>query len=384
MLRSGAMSPIRHLQTLAWVSIVALTLPSPLTAKPTPLDSRFVHPSGAMGRPLEPIGSLQFRAGYSFRSQDENFGGFSGLDIDCATGHVVAVSDRGWYLAARLVLASDGTLRGLAEPRLEPLLDFDGQPVEGRMRHDAEEITRIPEGWLVSFEGEHRIAAYGVYVPLSARPDGAPGGEGPSAATPPTDIETAAEDSTDVQLAASAASDASPTLEPDGVPQPLPTPSGLEATDENKGLEAMTRLLDGRLVLITEGLRTTPQTVAGWVGAPGHWQRFELVATEEFQPTAAATLPTGDVLLQERHYDPDSDTVRIRLSRLEASSLQQDARIESQELGRFEPPLLVDNMEALAVCPADDGGVLVYLMSDDNFSDSQQTLLYQLVLPAPR
>ncbi|MDB5421700.1 MAG: hypothetical protein JWR59_1647, partial [Brevundimonas sp.] len=38
-------------------------------------------------------------------------------------------------------------------------------------------------------------------------------------------------------------------------------------------------------------------------------------------------------------------------------------------------PLTVDNFEGLAAVPKPDGGVRFYLISDDNFSSAQRTLL---------
>lgn len=289
---------------------------------------------------LRKVGELIFRTGFVLESPHPNFGGLSGLEIDCDRGEMVAISDKGHYLVAHLARAADGTLRGLAEARLEPLLDVDGRPVEGRMRQDAEEIVVWDEGLLVSFEGTHRLALYG----------------GPG------------------------------TLEPKGTPRALEVPSGLEATHENKGLEAITRLHDGRLLAITEGLDDGPGTLAAWIGAPGAWQRLRFAITETFEPTSAATLANGDVLVLERNYDPHSGRTRIRVSRLTASQLapaelEAGGRLVSRELARIEPPNLVDNMEGLATCPGPDGHTWIYLLSDNNFSAEQRTLLLQFLLP---
>jgi hypothetical protein len=42
---------------------------------------------------------------------------------------------------------------------------------------------------------------------------------------------------------------------------------------------------------------------------------------------------------------------------------------------RFAPPLTTDNYEGIAALPRPDGSVRFYLISDDNFSRLQRTLL---------
>ena len=50
------------------------------------------------------------------------------------------------------------------------------------------------------------------------------------------------------------------------------------------------------------------------------------------------------------------------------------------ELARFGGSLTVDNFEGLAVRGDDLGRLLVYMISDDNFSSFQRTLLMQFLL----
>ena len=52
------------------------------------------------------------------------------------------------------------------------------------------------------------------------------------------------------------------------------------------------------------------------------------------------------------------------------------ATLEGVELGTLSPPLNVDNFEGLAVRRDPGGATLVYIVSDDNFSRDQKTLLY--------
>ncbi|MEM8995519.1 MAG: esterase-like activity of phytase family protein [Acidobacteriota bacterium] len=302
----------------------------------------------AAGHSLEGSG-LRWRAGFDLDGDQERFGGFSGLLVE--GDRLLAVSDRGWWWRGRLVHDAEGTLTGVVGDALWPIIDLDGAPVEGRDRHDAEELVLFRDGLLVSFEGEHRFHFYG------RRTDG-DGGPLPTA-DPPT----------------------------------LLTVPGMAEVKANGGLEAATTLADGRVVAFTEDALNADGRLRAFIGTAGGasssgdapvavWSERAFEPTEDFKPTAAATLADGDVLLVERSFHPLRG-VRIRLSRLAASDFDAAGVLRGDELGRLVPPTPVDNVEAVDVATAPDGATLVYLLADDNFNSLQQTLLIQLELLDP-
>ena len=155
-----------------------------------------------------------------------------------------------------------------------------------------------------------------------------------------------------------------------GPPVHLKPPPGLKDAAKNQGIETLTRLADGRLLALTEGLETEGGVV-GWIGGNRKpWFRLTWLTSGGFQPTGAATLPSGDVLVLERRIVPPGARVR----RLEASLIAADAVLDGEEIARFEGTLTFDNMEGIAA--RDDAGEsLVYLVSDNNYSFLQRTLL---------
>jgi hypothetical protein len=67
--------------------------------------------------------------------------------------------------------------------------------------------------------------------------------------------------------------------------------------------------------------------------------------------------------------------VRTRITRIAANSLNSN-ELRVTEWARFAPPMRLDNFEAIAAARAPGGGLRIYILSDDNFSDQQRTLLY--------
>lgn len=104
--------------------------------------------------------------------------------------------------------------------------------------------------------------------------------------------------------------------------------------------------------------------------------------SEGFVPTDMATLASGVVLVLERHFSVLSGR-KIRLRIIHAKDLRPGVTLRPRELVRLERPLEVDNFEGLTLFEEPlTGAVTLYLISDDNFSAFQRTLLYQFRVPA--
>ena len=288
-----------------------------LTARPIALDPT--------DRAVQHVGHLHFLGGLDLRSDEPAFGGLSGLSVT-ADGRLTAVTDRGHWFTARVVRDRTGRLVDLTEAALGPLLDPRGRPVAGEWR-DAEALERLPGGdWLVSFEGRHRVWRY-----------------------------------------------AAETGGLQGRPTPFPTPKGIAAAPLNGGLEALTPLPDGRILMLAESLRRTGGFRAGWlVGETTEPLGYR--TARDFKPTDAALLPNGDVLVLSRYFKLLGG-FKARLERIPAGAFAGNAVLKGELLARFAPPLTVDNFEGVAVARDTDGATLVYILSDDNFHFLQRTLL---------
>ena len=324
---------------------LALSAARPHRAAP-PLELR-VRPV-----PLNPddpaqvrVGHLRYRGGIEMLALDPRFGGLSDLRVTQRGRDLVAVSDCGFGLVARLRYDEEGTLTGVSGAEIRALTAPEGRPLRNS-EGDAESLALAPDGaFIVGFEQRHRLWRY-------------PPGAGPFA------------------------------LPPD----PLQVPPGSASLEPNQGFEGALALEDGRLLVVSEAPSGQPRSAVGWIEQGAVWERFDLplvyapeVPTEPFRPTGLSLLPGGDVVVAERRYPP----VAVRLRRIPRASLEAGRNLEGSELARLAPPLTVDNFEGVDVATGPDGEPRLYLLSDDNDcakdghlsgSSNQRTLLLSFSL----
>src|SRR5688500_15529903 len=96
---------------------------------------------------------------FELRSRHPHFGGISGLSIG-ADGRLYAVSDRGYWLSARMRHDSEGALVDLLDWQIKPILTPERTPTDGLLT-DAEALASAPDGsFIVGFEQTHRLWRY--------------------------------------------------------------------------------------------------------------------------------------------------------------------------------------------------------------------------------
>ena len=67
------------------------------------------------------FGALTLISAFQLESKDKRFGGLSGLSVG-RDGKLYAVSDRGYWLSASMLLGPDGALMDLVDWRIAPIL----------------------------------------------------------------------------------------------------------------------------------------------------------------------------------------------------------------------------------------------------------------------
>jgi hypothetical protein len=154
----------------------------------------------------------------------------------------------------------------------------------------------------------------------------------------------------------------------------------------NGGPEAMTRLNDGRFLVLAERAQTRSLGAAGILYPDDvvdsdrrDHLRFGYQAWGMGQLVDAATLPDGRVLLLHRQFDPwhwFASTLAIG----DPATIVDRQSWTSRPLAALTPPRISENLEALAIAPH-PRGISIWMASDDNFNVRQQTLLLHLLLP---
>lgn len=282
------------------------------------------------------VGRLVYRGGLLLRSRHRRFGGLSGLHVSADGKRLLAISDKGRWVEARLRYDRAGRLTGLRGARIGWLRGPGGTIPRWRER-DAETLAMLPGGRLaVGFEGTPRIWVY-----------------------PPSRTPFARR------------------------PKALAIPEGLRFASRNAGLEALAALAGGRLLALAEDMAApAPQGYgahAGWLRAKGRWAALAYQRVGLYRPTGAASLPpgtkhAGDVVVIERAlYLFAGFSIRVML--LPGRAIKPGARLRPIHLATLASPLTVDNFEGVAARRGPRGETLIYLVSDDNFSPAQQTYL---------
>lgn len=274
------------------------------------------------------VGKLKYRGGLMLTSPDGNFGGLSDLRVSRDGRRLIAVGDKGIRIAATLVYGADGNLTGVKDGDLGQLTGLDGQALRGRNDVDAEAMAPGAEGEIiVAFERDHRIWRYFPNNP---------------------------------------------------VPEPIPPPEELQHAPRNGGIEAMTLLSDGRLLLIAEDFGKGGRNVA-WVSSKDGWSVLTYAVDGGYVPTGAATLDNGDILTIERRFNLRSGAGG-RIKRIAKDAIQPGAHLGGTVIAELQSPLVVDNFEGIEARKDADGRTLIYLISDDNHNPLQRTLLLMFEL----
>jgi hypothetical protein len=268
---------------------------------------------------------------FELRSRHPQFGGISGLSIG-TDGRLYAVSDRGYWLSARMRHDSEGALVDLRDWQIKPILTTEKTPTDGLLT-DAEALTRAPDGsFIVGFEQTHRLWRY---LP------------------PPMTFDSPA--------------------------QPIRVPYDLAKAPRNGGLECVTVLPNGEILTLAEELQNKDGSFKGWLIDDQQAVDLSYLPSAGFRASDCAALSNGDVIVLERHLSIFL-AFSARLKLIRAASIRPHAVLSGEDLLRLDPPLRLDNFEGIAVSK-DAGGTLIYLISDDNFQPFQRTLLLQFRLP---
>jgi hypothetical protein len=279
------------------------------------------------------FGSLEFRGGLVLTSTHKSFGGISALRVRPDGEHFLALSDRASWFLWRIVYEYNRPI-GIADASAAPVLGGDGKPAP---QWDTESIAEDGNTLYVGLERINSIFSFDFdwkSFPANARP--------------------------------------------------VSVPPELKDLPFNQGLEGMVFVpkkynLAGTLIGFSEkGLTEAGNLKAFLIGGPSPGM-FSVKRTDGYDISDAAMLPNGDILILERQYSLQLG-VAMRIRRIRLQDIKPGALVDGSTIVETDLHSQIDNMEAMSVHRSRSGETVLTLMSDDNFSPIQRTLLLQFVL----
>jgi hypothetical protein len=256
-------------------------------------------------------GSLRYLGGIHIDSEDPTFGSLSALRW--RNGRFYSIIDEGGWASFTPVERNE-RLVGVRDVAVGKLRAPDGKPLEDRPLRDSEGLTSDGEGWLVSFEREHRVWRYSA-LDAPAQPSG-------------------------VDLRAI-------------LGEPLGNNEGVEAIAGNSKrlFICAERLPAGgpNCAIVEDGVVATRMSLA---------PPPELDQKVGF-PTDADFASDGTLYVLFRSWSGGKDN--------RAAVIMRSPNGAVRTLAVLVPPMSVDNMEGLAVRQS-GGRTYLYLISDENFA----------------
>ncbi|HEU5019497.1 MAG TPA: esterase-like activity of phytase family protein [Pseudolabrys sp.] len=283
------------------------------------------------------FGALAFLGGLELTSEDPNFGGISAIHVDPDGNRFLAINDRGAWLRGR-ILYRDGRPAGLTDVEMAPMLGENGKPLAKGGWYDTESLTEDgADHAYVGIERVQRIVRFDLKKGLRARG------------------------------------------------QPIPVPPAFKSLAKNKSLECLAAApqsspLKGDLIAVTERSLDDAGNHRAFLLAGGHaFKTFSVKRSDDFDVSDCAILPSDDLLLLERRYSI-ARGVAMRIRRIPLASIKAGALVDGDTLIKADLAYQIDNMEGIGVSRDAQGDTILTLVSDDNFSPIQRTLLLQFKL----
>ncbi len=277
------------------------------------------------------FGSLEFVGGLELFSHSSKFGGISAIRM-LDDRNFMGVMDTGyWYF---------GTLERDDVGRPSAVTDFAVGKIlgNGELKYDSDAEGMVIDGnrVLVSFERDHRIGAFDL--------------------------------------------DLIPRSEGKIVPHPIP----LNEFRSNAGMEAITiapsgGALDGSIVVLTEKSLNKKGDIFAAVLSGSQKGVFFVRRWGRYDITDADFLPNGDLLILERRFNL-ADGLGMRIRRISAGEIRPGATVDGEVILEANLSNQIDNMEGLDVFQTPDGGTHIMLVSDDNRSILQRSLMLEFRL----
>lgn len=301
---------------------------------------RTIYPSDSQDITLKPltlnpdnpamrkVGELEFIAAWELRSRNDDFGGISALTA-LKDGRFVGIGDAGTIIGFGLTNHASTN-----RPFIAPLPNLNGPETNYKDR-DSEGIAYDPDSdqFWVSFEAHHAIRRYSGSFAHSTG---------------------------------------------------IVRPAAMQNWPKNKGAESLIRLKDGQFIIIAESVDDGTHPALLFSGDPvepsSNITQFRFRPPTGYRVTDGAELPDGRIALVNRSIGfPQGFSAKVSL--FNPNDIGTSAVASGTVIASLASPLLVDNLEGIAVT-TEGPRVYLWLISDNNFSIFQRTILMKFRLPS--
>jgi hypothetical protein len=282
------------------------------------------------------FGKLEYRGGLVLTSSFRGFGGLSGLRLDAKGERFIAISDKGSWFTGRIRYRGREPI-GLDDVEAAPMLGPDGRPITSRGWFDSESIALDGSLVYVGLERVNQLLRFDFSNGFT-RARG----------------------------------------------EVVPLPPAARKLPYNRGLEALVTVpkglpLAGTLIAISErGLDVEGNLIAFLIGGPSPGQ-FSVRRSHNFDVSDAVLLRSGELLVLERKFSLlEGGGIRIR--QIPLATLAPGALVDGPSIFEADLAEEIDNMEGIDAHVTAEGDTVLTMVSDDNFSMLQRTLLLQFTL----
>ena len=268
-------------------------------------------------------------------SSAKEFGGLSSLKMDADGARFLSITDRGTWLRGRIVYRGTAPI-AIADAEVAPVLGADGKPTRSRRSwFDSEALAGDGATLFVAFERVHEILRFDARDGLRARG------------------------------------------------QPISVPPAMKTLPINQGIECLAmpargQPLAGTLIAISERGLDPAGNILGFLLNPLAGT-FTVKRSDEFDISDCTITPKGDLLILERRFSWVRG-LAIRIRKLALSGVKPGVVLDGPEVFSGDMGQQIDNMEGISLHRAADGATVLTLISDDNFSPLQRTVLLQFAL----